>query len=262
MVRVEVKSYNETVKAQRELLAQRVIDLFGFHLSQTRLLIFLDDCDPPNLKRKYGPANRGFYAPIHGMLPSDSATLDELPDYVIACVFPDEGVSQPPVPRGVDDFVYLYGTTCANEIGLTMTMAHELQHALQHANEPTLWAVNTLVTNLSRTTLEALEFQWRDIPIELDARIVSKRVAITLFGERAVDRYLVEKIAEPVNDTDARDCTVVRGLSVLASVNLLLETRKMCSRLRPYWAELEGILQEAKLTRESIYQGIRLEDYL
>ena len=45
--------------------------------------------------------------------------------------------------RVIDDLVYLYGSTCADEVGLTMTLAHKLQHAIQHGKERNVWAVNS-----------------------------------------------------------------------------------------------------------------------
>lgn len=114
----------------------------------------MDDDDPPTLKGDRGAANRGFYGPIH-----NTTRLPDLPDYVASCIFVDDGISIP-FPRVVDDLVYLYGSTCANEVGLTMTLAHELQHAIQHANVRKLWAANSLINRLDRKVIDALKLQW------------------------------------------------------------------------------------------------------
>jgi hypothetical protein len=99
----------------------------------------LDDDDPPNLKANHGSANRGLYRPI-----KDNTWMADWPGYVTGCIYVDDGVSFRHA-RAVDDFVYLYGSTCANQVGLAMTLAHELQHVIQHSRIRKLWAVNTLV---------------------------------------------------------------------------------------------------------------------
>ncbi len=127
-VTLEIKTEEAAVKAKRKAAAQRVLDYFDGSLPPSRLLCFLDDDDPLTLKGERGAANRGLYGPIH-----DSTPLADWPDYVTSCISVDDGISLP-FPRVIDDLVYLYGSTCANEVGLTMTLAHELQHAIQHGN--------------------------------------------------------------------------------------------------------------------------------
>jgi hypothetical protein len=80
--------------------------------------------------------------------------LYDLPDYVSSCILIDKGVSFPFL-RVVDDLVYLYGSTCANDVGLTMTLAHEIQHAIQHAKMREVWAVNGLLPQLTRDFVSA-----------------------------------------------------------------------------------------------------------
>jgi len=69
--------------------------------------------------------------------------------------------------------IYLHGSTCEKDVGLTITFAHELQHFLQYANERRLWAVNSLLVNLPNLPTEDLKAIW-DFPIEREARIVAK----------------------------------------------------------------------------------------
>jgi hypothetical protein len=61
---LKVKSVDAAVRTQREATAKRVLDYFGSCLPPSRLLCFLDDDDPPDLRREFGPANRGVYGPI------------------------------------------------------------------------------------------------------------------------------------------------------------------------------------------------------
>jgi hypothetical protein len=206
-------------------------------------LCFLDDDDPLTLKGERGAANRGLYGPI-----SDTSPLAGLPDYVTSCILIDDGISLP-FPRVVDDLVYLYGSTCANDVGLTMTLAHELQHAIQHASARKLWAVNGLVPQLDKTVIAALNLQWADIPIERETRIVSKRVAVYIFGEQRVTHYIDERLAESItrNDVaDAADWQFVRGLTSSSSVDLVTDTQRLFKRLKGYRSALEVVLQEKK----------------
>ena len=68
-----------------------------------------------------------------------------------------------------DELIYLHGSTCASEVGLTMTFAHELQHFVQHGNMLTLWAANTLIPQLPKSVINALGLRWCDIPHECEA---------------------------------------------------------------------------------------------
>jgi len=238
-----VKSEEPTVRARREAAAQRVLDYFGGGLPLSRLLCFLDDSDPPILKQVFGVANRGVYGPIN-----DSTPLADWPEYVSSCILVDDGVSLF-YPRVIDDLVYLYGSTCANDVGLTMTLAHELQHAIQHAIARKVWAMNGLVPQLSKTAIAALELQWFDIPIERETRIVSKRVAVHFFGEERVTQYIDEKIAEANTRSDVADVSdwqFVRALTPSSSVDIVGDTQRLFQRLKCYRSELEAVLTEKK----------------
>ena len=233
-VKLEVKS--EDARAQ----AQRVLDYFGSNLPPSRLLCFLDDDDPPFLKQVFGIANRGVYGHI-----GDNTPMDIWPDYVTRCIFVDDGISLL-YPRVIDDLVYLYGSTCANEVSLTMALAHELQHVIQHAVARKVWAVNGLVPHLHKTVIAALNLQWTDIPIEIEARIISKRVAVQFFGEQRVTRFIDEKIAEGVTESAVADWQFVRTLAASSSVDLAACTKLLFKRLKGHQAELEAVLLEKK----------------
>jgi hypothetical protein len=252
---LKVKSEEAAVRKQREATAGRVLDYLGGCLPSSRLLCFLDDDDPQALRREYGSANRGGYMPIHDNIP-----LVNLPGYVTDCIFVDDGVSIP-FPRVVDGLIYLYGSTCANNVGLTMTLAHELQHAIQHANVRKVWAVNGLVPNLGRKIIDALKLTWVDIPIEREARIVSKRAALYLFGEQRVNRYIDEKIAEHVTEADAADWQFVRKLTASSSVDLVAESKRLFNRLKGYKAEVEAALLEKKESNNPDFLDIDLSTF-
>jgi hypothetical protein len=188
-VTLRVKSDDNALRAQREAVAQRVLARLVDSLPTSRLLCFLDDDDPPGLKLAFGAANRGFYGPV-----CDSTPMPDWPEYVTNCIFFDDGVSLLR-PRLIDDLVYVYGSAWTSAAGVTMTLAHELQHAIQHANVRTLWAVNSLIRQLPKTVIERLRLEWADIPIEREARIVAKRIALDLCGEQAVSAYIEKRIS-------------------------------------------------------------------
>jgi hypothetical protein len=242
------------VKIQREAAAQHALDYFDGGLPSSRLLCFLDDYDPPLLKQVFGIANRGVYGPI-----TDSTPLADWPDYVANCILVDDGISLL-FPRVIDDLVYLYGSTCADEVGLTMTLAHELQHAIQHANARKVWAVNGLVPQLHKTVIATLNLQWFDIPIEREARIVSKRVAIHLFGEKLVAEYIDKKIAEGITDSDVADWQFIRTLTPSSSADIVADTLRLFQRLKGYRPDLEAVVLKEKKDNPEV-GDINLDEY-
>jgi len=230
-VTLAVKSSDDVVKTRREAAAQRVVAYFGGQLPNRRLLCFLDDEEWQTLKDQYGIANRGFYSP---RINTSDQHWQIAPEYV------RESVSVEPF---FDDFIYLHGSTCSNDVGLTMTFAHELQHFVQHGNTLGLWAANTLIPRLPESVINALGLTWCDVPHEREARIVSKRTAENLFGAEVVKRYINAKVAEFVTEDDAADWKCIRGLATSTPYDLVRETALFFPRLRDYRADLECVLQ-------------------
>jgi hypothetical protein len=237
-VTLRVKSNDAALRAQREAIAQRVLARFVDSLPTSRLLCFLDDDDPSGLKLAFGASNRGLYGPIY-----DSTPMADWPEYVTNCIFFDDGVSLLR-PRVIDDLVYVYGSAWTSAAGVTMTLAHELQHVIQHTNIHKLWAVNSLIRQLPKTMIEHLRLEWADIPIEREARIVAKRIALDLCGEQAVTAYIEKRIAEAAEPHDTADWLLVRDLTPSSSVDLVNATRQLFQRLRPYRAELDRLMKE------------------
>jgi hypothetical protein len=130
-----------------------------------------------------------------------------------------------------------------------MTLAHELQHSIQHANTRKVWAINGLVPQLHKTVIAALNLQWADIPIERETRIVSKRVVFHLFGEQRVTQYIDEKLAEAIARNDAADVAdwqFIRTLTPSSSVDIVTDTQRLFKRLKGCRSELEAVLLEKK----------------
>jgi hypothetical protein len=251
-ISLKVESGDAQVRAQRGALAQRVMSYFGERLPESRLLCFLDDQDSPALRGKYGRANRGLYGPIHANqdLPS------QWPENVRNCIyFNDKFFGRTMI---IDDLIYLYGSTCDDEVGLTMTLAHELQHFIQHSKVRKVWATNSLVCRLD---MGGLKLTWADIPIEREARIISKRVAECLFDEQRVRQYIDKKIAERASEADVADLQHISTLTSSSSVDLVGETQLLFERLKGHKSELEKILREAKEIGNPDFSDIDLDAF-
>jgi hypothetical protein len=143
--------------------------------------------------------------------------------------------------------IYLYYSTCREEASMTMTLAHELQHSIQHEIDFNTWAFNTLIFGLRPETTAACGLQWEDIPTERDARIVAKRVTETLVGREKTDLYIEQRLAEATKDIDVADWNFIRNVDTSEPYNDLPgETRRLFQRLAPIRTELENILLQAK----------------
>ena len=227
---VKVKSSDTAVRKHREDAAQRVIEHFAKRLPDRRLLCFFDDEDWHALKQEAGAANRGCYSPVR------PGGLGWPPDYLSECLVVDSQFA-------FDDLVYLHGSTCECELGLTMTFAHELQHFVQHSILPTVWAANAVAAytlrSLDSYDIEALRLRSCDIPHEREARIVAKRAAENLFGTDAVNQYIDAKIAERVNEQDVADWECIRGLVASTPYDLTRETKLFFPRLAAFRPRLE-----------------------
>jgi hypothetical protein len=123
-----------------------------------------------------------------------------------------------------------------------MTLAHELQHFIQHADHTRLWAANSLIPNLHNMVMAALCLRWCDIPHEREARIVSKRTAEDLFGPDAVSQHIDARLANPVTEQDGIDWQCIRELSASSPYDLANETKLFFPRLTDYSDQLQAAL--------------------
>lgn len=254
-VKLEVKGEDSAVKAQREVFAQRVIDYFKLYLPNSRLLCFLDDEDPPVFVRDLPRATRGFFKAIH-----DDADLTRWPQRIRDCVWGEGHVTA--LCRAVDDLVYLFGRTCVDEVGLTMTLAHELQHAVQHAEVRKLWAANSLVEYIDEGVTNAVKLKPANIPIEREARIVSKRAAEYLHGDQRVRQFIDRKIAERISEGDVEDWQFIRTLKPSDAVDLARDTQLLFDQLRDFRSELENALREARTDNYTDFMDLDLNGLL
>jgi len=201
----------------RENAAYDVLLRFG-KLPPGRLLCFFDDEDCCVLKSEsvgFGKANRGVSSPVTA--PSD---FYGWPTEAIKYIYPSMSLDD---NQSAFDFVtYLHNSSCLDPLGMTMTFAHELRHFVQWATMREVWKANQ---QFKRRLLEFdTGFESHDLPIERDARIVAKRIAIQLYGFEAVNHYIQQSINDPVNDLDCRNWRFIEGLDVAKPYDVEVET--------------------------------------
>lgn len=214
-------------------VCSRVRAFFEAHFrieSHPRVICIFDDQDHMYLKQEPGgEANRGVHWPIRGQGISDwpwyTHDIIAQPDYTTGnVVWPYASV------------IYLHGSTCESDIGLTLTFAHELQHFLQYVQEKPLWALNILLINLRNEEFKV----WWDFPVEIQARVTAKRVAEMLYGKKAVREFILCRIEAHITDIDAEDWKYVQGIDSSVDYSLAEETKSLVRRFRE---QLESELQ-------------------
>jgi len=253
-LRLRVKSADTRVQKQRRATARRVVDCFGDQLHGHNLLCFLDDEEWQAIKDASGAENRDLYTPVRAC----PELWEPAPSYIQSCLFRQ---GRPLF----HDFVYLHGTTCSSEVGLTMTFAHELRHFIQRSKMRHVWAAKNLILSLIHsldpTVIRALALTWCDIPTEREARIISKRIAQDLLGEEAVGEYINERIANPVTADDGADWVCVRDLSTSAPYDLAAETQKLFRRMKAFRGQVENLRDDGMRDRANVadLEGIDLD---
>jgi len=247
---IKVKAKDAAVNGQQRPAAERVLNYFGDNLPSS-VLCFLDDADWSRFKTDIGPANRGLQTVVRKNTFTDDFYPPELKNSVSV------GAN-----LLFDYAIYLHGSTCANEVGLTMTLAHELQHTIQHANMRQVWAVNALVNELDRTIIQTMKLEWKDVPTEREARIVSKRAALQLHGEKPVEQYIDANIAAHITPADVSDWQFIRTLTPSSSVDLVGDTHLLFQRLKGHRAELEQALQRTRADNPQDFGDIDLDVFL
>ena len=232
----KVKSNDDAVKSRREAVADRVVSTFGQQLPDLKVLCFFDDVDDEALKS--GSATRGLYAPANYDI------WRSAPDYLQGEIKHVSGTELEEVV--FDHVIYVHGSTCEDEVGQTMTFAHELQHFIQHSNQLMLWAAGSLVTHLHKNTIADLGLQWRDVPHECEARIVAKRISEAILGKERVQEYIRRRIAMPANESDRIDWEFIETIDPAAPYNLEEETYQLFRRIKRKKAELDFLLRNCK----------------
>jgi len=222
---IVVEHFDSDVCQKREAAAREVWLAFG-DLPPGRLLCFFDDQDHCVFKNEnvgFGEANRAVSGPV--WTPAD---LRDWPLDIIRHVFSSHSLDD---NKPAFDFViYVHNSTCEDPVGLTMTFAHELQHFVQWATMRSVWKANERFKDWAQNFETGLYSH--NLPIEKDARIVAKRIAIRIHGREAVDRYIEKNIASPVNDLDGRNWRFIESIDVAKPYDVEVETEMLDSELK------------------------------
>lgn len=229
-----VKCCDANLRKGREATSGSVREYFNRHFNvppNLRVICFFDDQDPDLFLAgcRLSAGTRGVHWPIRG------GGLSGWPNYMFNVVAPPRDGDSSGVTWPFDSVVYLYGSTCENEIALTITFAHELQHFLQYANERQLWAANALLARDS--TL--FERPW-EIPSEREARIVSKRVAEDLHGAESIRQHAVAKLNDSTTGVDMGDWRFFRDIVTADAYDLSNETKRLVQQHKSELAKLQA----------------------
>jgi hypothetical protein len=240
-------------KAHREAICGRVLDYFEQYFRigpEPRAVCVLDNMDHDFLKQEFGGvANRGIHWPIRGQ------GLGIWPYYVRDVIaWYDEQAGEVVWPYA--SVIYLHGSTCDSDVGLTLTFAHELQHFLQYAHERLLWTMNKLLVDIHNEEFSV----WWDFPVEIEARIIAKRVAESLFGAEPVRKHIQERIKAHLTDNDVKDWEFVQGINPSVPYSLTEGTKTLVLKHR---RQLEEYVRRCKDDAEALRRsGLRFEELI
>jgi hypothetical protein len=164
---------------QQRTLSERVISFFT--LPQVPLLVFLDDTVSMEIRDAIGPENRGLF------IPTNERTFRDLqwPSYVAQEIRRVSGAYSFDFP--FSGMVYVHGDVCDDQPALAMTLAQELRHSVQYITTQTTWAWNTVLMQCGDLICSE-GLSWCDIPIEVEARLVAKRIHQDIFGVDETER--------------------------------------------------------------------------
>jgi hypothetical protein len=200
VVSLELRAGDEVSKRRRESICEQTIKHMEIDFAQITdtLACLIDDQDYDRLRQRIGAANRGLFSPLRVI-----GLHDLIPQYFCSSVLRNDYQSWQ-VEKLFDCLIYVHGGTASTDAGLSLTLAHELQHFIQYSTNRPIWAVHRLFAELPEPYCEAFK-SWVDFPIEREARVVAKRVALALFDRKAVIDYMTQKRDERINDLDVID---------------------------------------------------------
>jgi hypothetical protein len=231
-VKIHVRCSDKADEAEcqrRSALCYDVLQAMGSELVScpSTVICLIDDLDFDWAKQKIGPANRGFLS-----APLKEASLREVcPHYFHDLIAPVDIATQK-ISYLFESAIYVHGSTCQGtasrpSVGLVLTLAHELCHFRQYASQPAIYAANKLFgppEPLPGATA------WTDIPIEVEARQVAKRVALLIFGNQPLQDYIEEKVQNPANTEDGYDWKFISDLSTSTPYNLVESTMSLVEK--------------------------------
>jgi hypothetical protein len=218
-ITIEVQSETADQYAKRLRVAEDVRDYFLQNLrvpDSRKVLCFLAN---HNAYQRGDPSQMGRYYP----------QMPQLSDGAIA------SVAKP----FHDCLILLNESVWNSELGATMTLAHELQHFLQHSNEPELWAVDCLLQHLLQTeAYEQLKHGWKT-PCDTEARVVALQVALNGSDRARVDKYVEERIHNATGSAgDIENWRRVQSIDPTTH-SLARDTKSLIQRFMPLLKELQ-----------------------
>lgn len=245
---LRVEGNDAEVVRHREDLARKVLDYFDQNsiLPNWRVICLLDDRDFQELKFRAGEANRGIHlclenAALPGLIPQRFwDTLRPFDRATMKCL------------SAFDSVVYLHGSTCEADIGLTLSLAHELRHSFQYSTEPLICAANTMLRYLPEPCSRNLTVWW-DLPIERDARVMAKAAAEAIFGPLAVEGFLKTRAESAITEEDGKDWSFVLNIDTSVPYSFIEETRQF---VRVYASELRQIQEKPEWQDRSDFQKL------
>lgn len=174
---------NNQSDSRLQHLCSAVLAHFDFD-PQCRVLCFLDYTDPKELRDLIGVQTRGAFYPL---------TLGRLTQDLLAAHVAREckGSSGLFICESV---IYLFASTCKTDIGLVLTLAHELQHCHQHQHQYSYWFMERRVRVVSSQNGIPKIGSYLDLPSERDAIRKSKEIAQAMFGSEAVAAFIHSQI--------------------------------------------------------------------
>jgi hypothetical protein len=247
-IELRVEGNDAEIVRHREDLARKVIDYFDQHsaLPDWRVICLLDDRDFQELMHRAGEANRGIHlclenAALPGLIPQRFwDTLRPFDRATMKCL------------SVFDSVVYLHGSTCEADIGLTLSLAHELRHSFQYSTEPQICSANTMLRYLPEPCSQNFTVWW-DLPIERDARVVAKATAQAIFGAQAVENFLRTRAESAITEVDGKDWLFVLSIDTSASYSFISETRRF---VRAYASELKQLQGEPEWRNRPDFQSL------
>ena len=212
MFELHVQSNDPEVKAEREATCNLVLERFRLDDPGRKLLCFIDDKDFGPLKSGNSKGNRGgFVARFYRSILSGRPPL---PDYVRR-MYDFSHI----LGHAFSSLIYIHGSTCEPRESLALTLAHELEHFTQFAQEPRMYEADMILTHLRGYR--------PDLPSESDAFLISKQIAIALCGEAQIREYATEQM-EVAEECDRPRWKYFLSLPVTDPLTFADKTRQQC----------------------------------
>ena len=235
-ISIHIQSKASAALTRKREIADQIVSNFRQRLPNLLLpsvLCLIDDQDFADLKTEVGVANRGLFFPMDG-----GGLSGMIPEYLWDLVSQYD-YSSDEFKYLFDSVIYIHGSTSDADLGLGLTLAHELQHYLQYALERPTWAVNALFPKLPPPLNESFK-AWADIPIERDARITAKGIAEKLFGAEAVRAYIQDRIADRLTESDAEDWQFMLNLDTSCPYGVAQATARLVQQFMPQLKQLQA----------------------